>query len=159
MTIDEILEMMDEILDKAVTVPFSNKKSMVDTDQLRDCIDNIRYNLPTEIRKAKEMVADRSSIIQDANEKAEQIIKDAEEKAKKIVSEEEIVKQAKAAAQDITAQSHAMDLQIKRAMVEKLDGILGDTEKSLMKSLNEVKSARETVKAAGKKVSDEQGQQ
>ena len=159
MTIDEILEMMDEILDKAVTVPFSNKKSMVDTDQLRDCIDNIRYNLPTEIRKAKEMVADRSSIIQDANEKAEQIIKDAEEKTKKIVSEEEIVKQAKAAAQDITAQSHAMDLQIKRAMVEKLDGILGDTEKSLMKSLNEIKSARETVKAAGKKVSDEQGQQ
>ncbi len=159
MTIDEILEMMDEILDKAVTVPFSNKKSMVDTDQLRDCIDNIRYNLPTEIRKAKEMVADRSSIIQDANEKAEQIIKDAEEKAKKIVSEEEIVKQAKAAAQDINAQSHAMDLQIKKAMVEKIDGILDDTEKSLMKSLNEIKSARETVKAAGKKVSEEQGQQ
>ncbi len=159
MTIDEILEMMDEILDKAVTVPFSNKKSMVDTDQLRDCIDNIRYNLPTEIRKAKEMVADRSSIIQDANEKAEKIIKDAEEKAKKIVSEEEIVKQARAAAQDLTAQSHAMDLQIKKAMVEKIDGILDDTEKSLMKSLNEIKSARETVKAAGKKVSQDQGQQ
>ncbi|MCD7784857.1 MAG: ATPase [Oscillospiraceae bacterium] len=159
MTIDEILEMMDEILDKAVTVPFSNKKSMVDTDQLRDCIDNIRYNLPTEIRKAKEMVADRSSIIQDANEKAEKIIKDAEEKAKKIVSEEEIVKQAKAAAQDITAQSHAMDLQIRKAMVEKIDGILGDTEKSLTKSLSEIKSARETVKAAGKKVDQDQGQQ
>ncbi|MCD8007273.1 MAG: ATPase [Oscillospiraceae bacterium] len=159
MTIDEILEMMDEILDKAITVPFSNKKSLVDTEQLRDCIDNIRYNLPTEIRKAKEMVADRSTIIKEANDKAEQIIKDAEEKAKKIVSEEEIVKQARAAAQDITAQSHAMDLQIKRAMVEKLDGILSDTEKSLNKSLSEVKAARETVKAAGKKVSDDQAQQ
>ncbi|MCC8196759.1 MAG: ATPase [Ruminococcus sp.] len=159
MTIDEILEMMDEVLDKAVTVPFSNKKSMVDTDQLRDCIDNIRYNLPTEIRKAKEMVADRSSIIQDANEKAEQIIKDAEEKAKKIVSEEEIVKQAKAAAQDLTAQSHAMDLSIKKAMVEKLDNIFGETEKSLNKSLNEIKTMRETIKNAGKQVEAEEAQQ
>lgn len=70
MTIDEILEMMDELLDKAVTVPFSNKKSMVDTDKLREYIDNIRYNLPSEIRKAKEMVADRSEIISEANAKA-----------------------------------------------------------------------------------------
>ena len=30
MTIDEILEMMDELLDKATSVPFTNKKSLVD---------------------------------------------------------------------------------------------------------------------------------
>ena len=44
MTIDEILEMMDDLLDKAVSVPFSNKKSMVDAEQLREYIDGIRYN-------------------------------------------------------------------------------------------------------------------
>lgn len=159
MTIDEILELMDEVLDKAVTVPFSNKKSMVDTDQLREYIDSIRYNLPTEIRKAKEMVADRTEIITDANKKAEDIIKSAEERAKALVSEEEIVKQAKAAAQDLTAQSHAMDISIKKAMVEKLDGILSESEKSLTKSLNEIKSMREAIKAAGKKVSEEEAKQ
>lgn len=151
MTIDEILEMMDELLDKAVTVPFSNKKSMVDTDKLREYIDNIRYNLPSEIRKAKEMVADRSEIIQEANTKAEAIIKKAEERAKILVSQEEIVKQAKAAAADITAQAHAMDLSIKKAMIDKLDSVLAESEKSLVKTMNEVKLMRDTVKAASKK--------
>ncbi len=150
MTIDEILEMMDDLLDKAVTVPFSGKKCMVDTDQLREYIDNIRYNLPTEIKRAKEMVADRSVILTDANEQAEDIIKKAEEKAKILVSEEEIVKQAKAAADDLTAQAKMMDSTIRKAMVEKLDSILGESEKALNKTLNELKAMREAVKSANK---------
>ena len=150
MTIDEILEMMDDLLDQAVTVPFSGKKCMVDTDQLREYIDNIRYNLPTEIKRAKEMVADRSVILTDANEQAEDIIKKAEEKAKILVSEEEIVKQAKAAADDLTAQAKMMDSTIRKAMVEKLDSILGESEKALNKTLNELKAMREAVKSANK---------
>ena len=150
MTIDEILEMIDDLLDKAVTVPFSGKKCMVDTDQLREYIDNIRYNLPTEIKSAKEMVADRSVILTDANEQAEDIIKKAEEKAKILVSEEEIVKQAKAAADDLTAQAKMMDSTIRKAMVEKLDSILGESEKALNKTLNELKAMREAVKSANK---------
>ena len=150
MTIDEILEMMDDLIDKAVTVPFSGKKCMVGTDQLREYIDNIRYNLPTEIKRAKEMVADRSVILTDANEQAEDIIKKAEEKAKILVSEEEIVKQAKAAADDLTAQAKMMDSTIRKAMVEKLDSILGESEKALNKTLNELKAMREAVKSANK---------
>ena len=150
MTIDEILEMMDDLLDKAVKVPLSGKKCMVDTDQLLEYIDNIRYNLPTEIKRAKEMVADRSVILTDANEQAEDIIKKAEEKAKILVSEEEIVKQAKAAADDLTAQAKMMDSTIRKAMVEKLDSILGESEKALNKTLNELKAMREAVKSANK---------
>ena len=151
MTIDEILEMMDDLLDKAVSVPFSNKKSMVDAEQLREYIDGIRYNLPQEIKRAKEMVADRSVIITDANSQAEQIIKKAEERAKVLVSEEEVYKQAKAAADELGAQSRAMDASIKKAMVEKLDSILAESEKSILNALSQIKSMREAVKAASKK--------
>ena len=151
MTIDEILEMMDDLLDKAVSVPFSNKKSMVDAEQLREYIDGIRYNLPQEIKRAKEMVADRSVIITDANSQAEQIIKKAEERAKVLVSEDEVYKQAKAAADELVAQSRAMDASIKKAMVEKLDSILAESEKSILNALSQIKSMREAVKAASKK--------
>ncbi len=150
MTIDEILEMMDDLLDKAVTVPFSNKKSLVDTEKLREYIDNIRYNLPTEIKRAKEMVADRSEILTDANSQAEQIIKQAEERAKKLVSENEIVIQAQEAANDLTAQAKAMDQSIRKAMTEKLEDTLGQSEKALQKALNEVHSMQNAVKAAEK---------
>ena len=148
MTIDEILEMMDDLIDKSLTVPFSNKKCMIDSEKLREYIDNIRYNLPTEIKRAKEMVADHSDIINDANAEAERIIKEAEERAKILVSESEIVKQAQETADELTAQARAMDLSIRNAMTDKLNATLGEAEKSLTKSLNEIKAMHDAVKAA-----------
>lgn len=150
MTIDEILEMMDDLLDKSVTVPFSNKKCMVDSEKLREYIDNIRYNLPTEIKKAKQMVADRTDIISDANVQAEEIIKNAEERAKTLVSESEIVKRAQEAANDLTAQAKQMDQSIRRAMTDRLDSTLGDAEKALEKALGEIRAMHDAVRAAEK---------
>ncbi len=150
MTIDEILEMMDDLLDKSVTVPFSNKKCMVDSEKIREYIDNIRYHLPTEIKRAKEMVADRSEIIEDAGHRAEQIIKEAEERAKVLVSEDEIVKRAREAADEITSQAQTMDLSIRHAMTDKLNATLSEAEKSLTKALNEIRAMQEAVKAAEK---------
>lgn len=150
MTIDEILEMMDDLLDKSVTVPFSNKKCMVDSEKLREYIDNIRYNLPTEIKKAKQMVADRTDIISDANVQAEEIIKNAEERAKTLVSESEIVTRAQEAANDLTAQAKQMDQSIRRAMTDRLDSTLGDAEKALEKALGEIRAMHDAVKAAEK---------
>lgn len=147
MTIDEILEMMDDLIDKSVTVPFSNKKCMIDSEKLREYIDNIRYNLPTEIKRAKEMVADRTEIISEANAEAEEIIKKAEERAKILVSQDEITRQAQASAEEITNQARAMDLSIRNAMTDKLNGTLGETEKVLQKALNEIKAMHEAVKA------------
>ena len=148
MTIDEILEMMDDLLDKSVTVPFSNKKCMVDADKLREYIDNIRYSLPTEIKRAKQMVADRTDIISDANVQAEQIIKNAEERAKVLVSESEIVKRAQEEADDITSQAKQMDLSIRKAMTDRLGATLDDVEKALQKALSDVKAMHDAVKAA-----------
>jgi len=38
MIIDDILDMMDDLLDSAASVPFSVKKSIIDCDQMRDYI-------------------------------------------------------------------------------------------------------------------------
>ena len=67
-----------------------------------------------------------------------------------MVSEEEIVKQAKEAANDLMAQAKAMDASIRKAMVEKLDSVLGESEKSINKTMNEIKAMREAVTAANK---------
>ena len=55
MTVEEILELMDELLDKSSSVPFSQKK-MIDVEQMREYIDSIRLNLPGEIKRAKDMI-------------------------------------------------------------------------------------------------------
>lgn len=148
MKIDEILDLMDELLDKAVTVPFTNKKTLVDTEKLREYIDSIRYNLPSDIKKAKELQNDKAIIMTEANKKAEVIIKKAEDRAKVLVSNEEILKQAKEQAAEITAQAYAMDRDIRNAMSEKIDSMLASTEESLASTLNNIKSTRAAVKSA-----------
>ena len=45
MSIDEILEMMDDLLDKAIVMPFHNKRSLVEADKIRELIDEIRMNM------------------------------------------------------------------------------------------------------------------
>lgn len=156
MKIDEILDMMDELLDKATSVPFTNKKSLVDVEQLREYIDSIRYNIPSEIQTARAIASDRSQIIADANADAEEIIKKAEERAKVLVSQEEVYKQAEAAAKEITQQARVMDANIKKAMIERLNSILTESEKAVEKSLSEIRHMQDAVNQAAKKAQSEQ---
>ena len=52
LSIDEIIELMEELLDNSSAVPFSSKK-MIDCEQMRDYIDNLHLSLPAELEKAK----------------------------------------------------------------------------------------------------------
>ncbi len=52
MEIEEILANIEEILEQAKSVPFSDK-AMVDRDELFDLITDIRLKLPTEIEQSK----------------------------------------------------------------------------------------------------------
>lgn len=105
MTVEEILELMDELLDKSSSVPFSQKK-MIDVEQMREYIDSIRLNLPGEIKRAKDMTRDKKNILTEANKEAEEIVKKAKDEAKKLVAQEEIIKQAADYAKQIATEAN-----------------------------------------------------
>ena len=63
MNIDEILDVIDELLDRAWSLPLSGGRCVVDADKVRDLIDDIRLNIPGEIKQAKAIVSDRAEII------------------------------------------------------------------------------------------------
>ena len=66
MSIEEILEAMDIELDKSKSVPLTRGKSLIDVEQFRDLIGQVRLNLPGEIKQAQALVNDRRVIINDA---------------------------------------------------------------------------------------------
>lgn len=151
MNIDDLLDMMDETIEDAFTVPLTGKR-MVDAEKLRDIIDDVRLNLPTEIRQAKAIVKDRADIVEGARQEGEAIIKKAEERARIIVSEQEIVKQSKVRAAEImqNAQGHAKELRTSAGNY--CENILRQTEEQLMKSYSEVKNVRASVRQKEKRV-------
>ena len=63
MSIDEILEEMDELLDKAGSVPFVSHKKVIDGERMRELINDVRLNMPHELKEAKKIEFDCQRIL------------------------------------------------------------------------------------------------
>ncbi|MGN0642545.1 MAG: ATPase [Huintestinicola sp.] len=144
--IDDYLDMMDDVLDKSKVCIYSPNKNVVDVNQLRHCIDDIRANLPQEIRQATTIVSDRQSIIDDAKRQADDIVRRAEARANALVANNEITKAAEQRAAELEKQAVAKSKAIKTATNDYIADMLSQTESVLAANLTQVKKMRSTVK-------------
>lgn len=145
MSIDEILDEMDELLDKSTTVPFVSHKKIMDGERMRELINDVRLNMPHELKEAKKIEFDCQRILNEAKLNAEAIIRKAEERAAQIVSKEAIVTEAKKKAMDILtkAQTAARNLQQQAAM--SVAKMLNDTETQYNRNLLDIKRTKEKL--------------
>ncbi|MDR0947286.1 MAG: ATPase [Ruminococcus sp.] len=146
MEIDDILDTMDELLDKAAVVPFTVGKVMVNKDRMTDCINNIRLHLPSQFKSARMITQDRNEILRSANSEAERIIKQAEERAKVLVSNDEITKTAKIQAADITKHAEERARQVKVVVDSYIERVIGKSEESLRISLEDIRKTKSELK-------------
>ena len=144
MTIDELLDIMDETLEEATTLPFTGGKRMVDVEKVRDIMDDIRLSMPQEIKQAR-------AIVDDANKEAEAIIKRAEERARAIVAEQAIVKAAQQKATEMLASAQAQSREMRATVTGYCENMLRRTEEQLAQSLTDVKTVRTTLRQTSKK--------
>jgi cell division septum initiation protein DivIVA len=150
MNIEEILNSMDEMLDKAWSLPMTGGRCVVDAEKIRDLIDDIRLNLPTEIKQAKSIVADRGEILGAARREGEAIIRKAEERSKSLIAQEEVVKAAQARASDILTQAQVKSREIRQAAYDFSDEVLRSTEELMTKSLTDVRSTRQALRSSAR---------
>ncbi|HBT63467.1 MAG TPA: ATPase [Ruminococcaceae bacterium] len=146
MTVEDLLEQVDDMLDKAWSFPLSGGKCVVDAEQLRNIIDDIRGNMPSEVRQAKAIVADRSDIVETAKKEAEGIIRKAEERARRMVSQEEVVKQAQQKANEILTQTQMKSREMRKGASEFSEDLLRRTEEAIAQRLAEVRQARQVLR-------------
>ena len=142
MSIEEILDQLDELIDRAWSLPLTGGRCVVDADKVRELLDDVRLNMPTEIRQAQSIVADRIEIVNTAKKEAEAIIARAEKRAAALVEEEEIVRQSRSKAAEIAQQAQQQSREMRQSAKEFVDNILKNTEESLAASMNEVKNTR-----------------
>ena len=151
MNIDDLLNLMEETMEEGTGVPFSGGKRMVDVDRMRDIIDEVRLNLPTEVRQAKAIVNDRADIITGAKREAEVIIKKAEERARIMLSEQEIVRAAQVRATEIISAAQSQGREMRNTLTEYCENMLRATEEQLARSAAEVKNVRANLRQSAKK--------
>lgn len=144
MTVEELLEQFDEVLDSGVKIP--GKKTIVDIEQIRAVIDDIRLNIPSEIKQARGIVADRADIITTAKHEADGIIRAAEERAKAMVAQEEIVKLSQEKAAEIIANAQAKSREMRKAAQDFVDDIMCRADEGLTANLAEVRKTRASLR-------------
>lgn len=145
MSIEELLEQFDEALETGIKMP--GKRTVVNAEKLRAVIDDIRLNIPSEIKQARGIVADRADIINNAKREADGIIRNAEERANAMVSQEEITKLAREKAAEIIADAQAKTREMRKAAQEFVDDIMRRADEGLTANLNEVRKTRASLKA------------
>ena len=141
--IEDLLMKMDEVVDSARSVPFSNKVSL-EKDELFSVIDEIRAivydmrkGLPHEINQARRVLGDKDNHISEARSKAEMIIKSAQSEATKMLGENQITIQAKLAAAEIAedAKKEINDFRVSAAQY--VDGVFKDLDEMMRAALED----------------------
>ena len=116
MNVNELLDTIEDLLEESTGMPLSGGKRIVDVEQIRDYLDDIRANLPVELRQAQSIVGDRAQLIESANAQAQAIVKKAEERARILVSEAEIVRAAQQRASEIVSAAQTEARTVRRAL-------------------------------------------
>lgn len=141
MDIMEIIDMMEEAIEKASAVPLTGK-IMVDKDEMLDFIQELRLVYPDELKEAKWVKEERERILSEAENRAQTIQKNAEETQMQLIDEHEITKCAYDQANELVKSATDKAIEIKTDCDQYVDEILNDAENRLEMLLRKVREDR-----------------
>jgi len=127
-------------------VPFSNQV-MVDEEEVLDLVDQLRFNLPEEIKQANWTVQEQQRLIAEAHAEATRILSRANERAESAVQESEILHRAERQAQQTLREAQARAEEIIREAEAYALEQLQQLEAHLTRTLATVKRGVEALQS------------
>jgi vacuolar-type H+-ATPase subunit H len=144
----EVLRLIDEIediLENASTLPFSNKV-VIDAEEILEILKEIRIKLPDEIKQANWIKEERQRILAQAQKDADTILNEAESKLKELIDQNEITKKAKETAEEIITKAQNNAKEIRLGALEYADNILYETQQNLKKLIETLNENRQELR-------------
>lgn len=133
----ELLDELEDIIDKGASVPFSGR-CILERDELLDVLQELRLKLPEDLKQAKWIKEERQRILQEAQAEADEIIKTVEKKAVSMVDENEITRQAIAQGTQIVERATNEKAQIVDSAYNYSDNLLETVEKVVLGTMKEL---------------------
>lgn len=141
MDIMEIIDMMEETIEKASQVPLTGKV-MVDKDEMLDFLQELRLVYPDELKEARWVKEERERILTEAENRAQTIQRNAEETQMQLIDEHEITRCAYDQANELVRSASDKAIEIKTDCDQYVDEILSDAENRLEMLLRKVREDR-----------------
>ena len=147
-SIEELLDLLYTEIEEAKNAPLNNDKCVIERDRVLDMIDDVKAELPVEIKRAKDLVANRNDYIASAKREADDLRDQAEEYAKRLVNESAIVREAEKQADQIIADAEEQCRMLKHAASEYCEDALRRVEEAVADAYDEVKHSRAKFRSA-----------
>jgi cell division septum initiation protein DivIVA len=144
MDIMALIDRVEEIVDNAKGVPFTNQK-MVEPDAVYEIIDEIRAQYPDELKQARWIVKERQEMLEEAEKEANRILEEARERAQALANEQEVVRLAESQAADILDKARQQEREIRLGAEDYADEMLANLEVNLGKLLTAVQRGRDRL--------------
>ena len=77
--IDELIDVLYGMVEEAWSMPLGRDKCLIERERVLDILDELRVNLPGEIKAARDVVEKRNELLAEGKREAESIRKQAEE--------------------------------------------------------------------------------
>lgn len=152
--IDVLLNNLDEVIENSMNLPLSGGRCIVDADRIREIIDDIRLQMPNEIKQAKAVVSDRNEILSMAKREAEGLIRKAEERAKALVEQDTIVRQANSKALAILNEANQKANDIMNKASEQANELTSQTTAKATEALTQATIRSRDMKQAAYEFSE-----
>lgn len=93
------IDQLEDLVSAGKRVPMS-RKVMVEEDEFIHLLDEMRTNIPLEIREANRLLRERERLMGEAQDQAARIVEDAKRRAQVLVSEHTVLAEAKQLAEE-----------------------------------------------------------
>jgi len=134
----DYLDDIEEILETGKKVPLTNRIS-VEKDRILDILNDIRLNLPDDIRQAQRILGDRDRILADGKNKVQDMLDKAESEANLRANNHEIYRRASDQAAEVMENAKKETRELKVNATDYADERLEEAEqqlKSLMSNMD-----------------------
>lgn len=140
--INRLIEMLYEKVEDARSVPLSPGMCKVDRDEMLDLLEELKAQVPGEIKRAQDLLSAREKFIDDAKREAERVVREAEQEAREKISETGLASAAREQARKIVAQAEERSRMLCQVASDYAEDALARTEEAVQAALNEVKDSR-----------------
>nr|WP_205862124.1 hypothetical protein [Planosporangium thailandense] len=134
------------MLEAARSVPMS-RNCIVDRGEVIGLLEQLRVELPAELRRAGALLEERDKIIEAGQREAERIIAEGEAEHARLVSINEIVVSAEHEAGRIVGEARAEGQRLREEVDDYVDTALANFEQLLTRSLAAIERGRDKMHA------------
>ena len=148
MNVNELLDTIEDTLEESAGMPLSGGKRIVDVEQIRDYLDEIRQNLPVELRQAQSIPALSSSVSSMVSKSSFTFIPHLPLRCS---AGAEIVKAAQQRAGEIVSAAQTEARTVRQTVTDYCDNMLKTTEETMAENAAQVKNVRANLRQSPRK--------